>query len=196
MALRIMYEQCKVTAEDLVSKQRKSNKSFDLTPLDGRVPRCIEWLIENKYTKSEWNDKAMQLTAYIQTAGLDDELLQAAAENHRGDSGDTPAELLSALEGKQNTVIPWRCASVNALFDRTPCPGCALNKPRQASNDDNHTPTNDVGEFALEHLLKHYALLRMDGRVHLVDASDGVQFCHIPEQKLLFENTPIFHAKQ
>jgi hypothetical protein len=102
-----MYEQCKVTAEDLVAKQRKSNKSFDLTPWMAGFHAVSSGSLKSKYTKSEWNDKAMQLTAYIQTAGLDDELLQAAAENHRGIPGGTPAELLSELRGKQNSVIPW-----------------------------------------------------------------------------------------
>jgi hypothetical protein len=53
----------KVTAEDLVAKQRKSNKClrFNSCWMAG-FHACIEWLIEKQaHTKSEWNDKAMQL---------------------------------------------------------------------------------------------------------------------------------------
>ncbi len=70
----------------------------------------------------------MQLTAFRQAAGLDDELLEAAARNHKGDSQRTPSDLLSALEAKQGSRIQWSCAATNALFSMSPCPGCPVNQ--------------------------------------------------------------------
>jgi hypothetical protein len=58
----------------------------------------------------------MQIVAYSQAVGLDDELVQQAAENHKGDSGRNPAELLQALKAKESTSIPWKCVAMNALF--------------------------------------------------------------------------------
>jgi putative DNA primase/helicase len=129
-----LFSSCQGTAESLPENTKRAGSSADLAVLNGKIPRCVLWLTQNKDTNSQWNAKAMQLIAFRQAAGLDDELLEAAARNHKGDSQRTPAELLAALEAKQSTAIPWSCAAMNALFVKTPCSGCLLNRTTEAPN--------------------------------------------------------------
>jgi hypothetical protein len=84
--LRVLYEQCAKSRLPATNTKRAGSPA-DLAALGGKVPRCVEWLTQNKNNSCSWNTKAMQLVAYAQAAGLDDDLLEQAARNHKGDSG-------------------------------------------------------------------------------------------------------------
>jgi hypothetical protein len=79
-------------------------------------------------------------------------------------------EILKSKTGK----VQFKCPAMKSMFFKThsPCDGCPenpLTAPRQAANDGAHTPTNDVGESALQDLLIHSAMLEMNGRVYMVN---------------------------
>lgn len=141
-----LFAECRITAENLPKNTKRATPSADLAVLNGKIPRCVEWLSQGKNTNSAgWNAKAMQLTAFQQAGGvLPDSLLEAAAQNHKGDSGRNPAELLAALEAKQGSRIQWSCAATNALFEQSPCSGCLLNRPTEDAPNWQAAATNDA----------------------------------------------------
>lgn len=61
-----------------------------------------------------------------------------------------------------------------------------------ANEATGETISNTSGEDALNSMLKDYAILEMDGRIYMVNTRNGVNFCNKAEQKMKFDNLPIF----
>jgi hypothetical protein len=61
-----------------------------------------------------------------------------------------------------------------------------------ANEETDETVSNKSGEAALNSMLEDYAILEIDGRVYMVNTRNGIHFCNKAEQKMKFDNLPIY----
>lgn len=165
-ALRVLYEQCRGTAQSIAAQHRhRQTRPEHLEPLKGRVPGCIEWLSSESApikTSTEWNAKAMQMVAFVLHTNPPDvpALYQRMASAHVGGTRYKTAEARVAnLEYLEKTIKPeefkFSCGAIRALFTRSPCTGCPVNSAQVATSQNQTIEETPKGYFREDTLISY-----------------------------------------